>query len=89
MATVELVFAPAEGPIWHTSHAFQSGMQVETLLALSEIEKTHPEVSRLPCGVFSKLVTKATVLKPGDRVEVYRPRLSCPKEKRRNRVYQR
>ena len=39
-------------------------------------------------GVFSKLVAKPKqqTLKPGDRIEIYRPLLIDPKESRKNRA---
>lgn len=37
-------------------------------------------------GIFGKPVTVDTMLKPGDRVEIYRPLLMEPGEARRKRV---
>ncbi|MGC3964958.1 MAG: RnfH family protein [Rhodocyclaceae bacterium] len=37
-------------------------------------------------GVFGKLVTPGSVLRAGDRVEIYRPLLADPKEVRRRRA---
>ena len=37
-------------------------------------------------GIFSRRCTLATVLRDGDRVEVYRPLLADPKEARRQRA---
>lgn len=37
-------------------------------------------------GVFGKLVKADQVLRPGDRVEVYRPLIADPKEVRRQRA---
>ena len=49
---------------------------------------------RFPCldpahgkvGIFGKLVKPDTVLKAGDRVEIYRPLISDPRDARRQRV---
>ena len=37
-------------------------------------------------GIFGKLREASTVLREGDRVEIYRPLLADPKEARRRRV---
>lgn len=37
-------------------------------------------------GVYGKLREASTVLRDGDRVEIYRPLLADPKEERRRRV---
>ncbi|MDF1678751.1 MAG: RnfH family protein [Legionellaceae bacterium] len=86
MEAVELVYVPEEGDVWHTSHTFQSGMTVADVLEISGIFKQHPEASRLPQGIFSKPVLADTVVKPGDRIELYRPLMGDPKEKRRARA---
>ncbi len=39
-----------------------------------------------PVGVFGKKVTHDTILKPDDRVEIYRPLLLSPTEARRLRA---
>ena len=51
---------------------------------------------RFPCldpahgkvGIFGKLVKPDTVLKAGDRVEIYRPLIADPKDARRKRLLQ-
>jgi len=39
-----------------------------------------------PIGIFGKQITADTLLKPGDRVEIYRPLLLSPTEARRLRA---
>jgi putative ubiquitin-RnfH superfamily antitoxin RatB of RatAB toxin-antitoxin module len=39
-----------------------------------------------PIGIFGKQITPDTILKPGDRVEIYRPLLLSPTEARRLRA---
>lgn len=39
-----------------------------------------------PLGVFGKAVRHDTELRPGDRVEIYRPLIADPKEARRQRA---
>ena len=83
---VEVVYAKNETDIWHTTHAFQSGMTVSDALNASDILARYPELETHTLGIFSKPATKETRLMPGDRVEIYRSLLSCPKEKRRKRA---
>ncbi|MBV1916094.1 MAG: RnfH family protein [Pseudomonadales bacterium] len=56
----------------------------------SGIDKKFPEINleSSKMGIFSKLVSKPKLqtLKPGDRIEVYRPLLIDPKESRKNRA---
>ncbi len=86
MEVVELVYVPEEGDVWHTSHVFQSGMTVADVLEASGVVMRYPEASGLPVGIFSKPVLTNTLVKPGDRVELYRPLMGDPKEKRRARA---
>lgn len=55
----------------------QSGL----LLQASEIDLTTCRV-----GIYGKLKTLDTVLRAGDRVEIYRPLVADPKESRRQRA---
>lgn len=87
MATkVELVYIPEGSPMFHAHFAYVPGMTVGVLLKISEIYKQFPELADAPFGVFSTRVTPDTVLKPGDRLEIYRPLTRDPKERRRQRA---
>ncbi|NCT56741.1 MAG: RnfH family protein [Legionella sp.] len=86
MLPIEVVYAPKEAGILHTTHAFCAGMTVADALTASGIFEHYPEARDLPVGIFSQKVARDTFVKPGDRVEVYRPLLSDPKEKRRKRA---
>lgn len=44
------------------------------------------DAARLELGVFGRVVTAATVLGDGDRVEIYRPLEADPKQARRRRA---
>lgn len=56
----------------------------------SGIDQKFPEIdlASSKMGIFSKLVAKPKqqTLRPGDRIEVYRPLLIDPKESRKNRA---
>ncbi|MYH14611.1 MAG: RnfH family protein [Gammaproteobacteria bacterium] len=43
-------------------------------------------LNRMPVGVYGKRVDRSRVLRPGDRIELYRPLLLDPKEARRRRA---
>lgn len=55
---------------------------------LSGLQKRHPGIDLLEpkVGIFGIRVPLDTLLKDGDRVEVYRPLLVDPKEVRRNKA---
>ena len=46
------------------------------------------DVHTAPLGIFGKCVKDDTVLRDGDRIEVYRPLVADPKDARRKRVLQ-
>jgi len=53
-----------------------------------ELQAEFPEVdfASAPVGIYGQVVTRTTVLRHGDRVEIYRGLLADPKEARRRRV---
>jgi hypothetical protein len=61
---------------------------VEQALELSGMRGLFPEIdfSINKLGIFGKLVQPGTVLRHLDRVEIYRPLITDPKESRRRRA---
>jgi putative ubiquitin-RnfH superfamily antitoxin RatB of RatAB toxin-antitoxin module len=57
----------------------QSGI----LMDFPELDK---ELENAQVGIFGKVAANSTVLKDGDRVEIYRPLIADPKEVRRKRA---
>jgi putative ubiquitin-RnfH superfamily antitoxin RatB of RatAB toxin-antitoxin module len=57
-------------------------------IELSGIEDRFPELtgSGYDFGVFGKIVAPHRVLRPGDRVEIYRPLIADPKQVRKERA---
>jgi len=55
---------------------------------LSGIRSAYPEIdlARNAVGIFGKLASPHTVLRCGDRIEIYRPLIADPKETRRRRA---
>lgn len=64
------------------------GTTVETALRQSEIDAQFPEIDldNAKVGIFGKLTRRDTVLRPRDRIEIYRPLIADPKEVRRQRA---
>lgn len=88
MVNVELVYVPADQQAIHLKLTVAVGVTVAEVLQVSGLLQTHPEIKDMSFGIFSKSVSLNTVVKSGDRVEIYRPLLIDPKEKRRQRARQ-
>lgn len=82
---VEVVYCPAPGRIDHVRLALPAGATLAQALAVSGIPQRHalPEVP--DAGIHGRAQPPHTVLRAGDRVEVYRPLSVDPKEARRLR----
>ena len=83
MLPVELVYIPSNAPTVHLHLQMAEGATVQDVLDSSNLANTHPETQDLSVGIFSKKVECNTRVKAGDRIEVYRPLLIDPMEKRR------
>ncbi|WP_018934733.1 RnfH family protein [Thioalkalivibrio sp. ALJ24] len=66
------------------------GTTVDQALRQSEIDRHFPEIDldNAKVGIFGKITRRDTVLRPRDRIEVYRPLIADPKEVRRQRAGQ-
>lgn len=66
------------------------GATVADALRISQIAQRFPEIDpeTAKVGIFGKLTRMDTVLRPKDRVEIYRPLIADPKEVRRQRAAQ-
>ncbi|OGV29607.1 MAG: RnfH family protein [Legionellales bacterium RIFCSPHIGHO2_12_FULL_35_11] len=85
MVNVELIFVASDQIIFQKRLCLQQGVTVADAITASGIVNQYSEVSSLPVGIFSTLVSRETLLSSGDRVEIYRPLTIDPKEKRRQR----
>ena len=65
-----------------------AGATVGEAVALSGLQERFPAIDfgRARCGVWSRPCARETVLREGDRVEVYRELKADPKEMRRKRA---
>ncbi len=66
----------------------EPGSRAIDALHLSGLQERHPGIDTLnpALGIFGNRVPIDTLLKDGDRVEVYRPLCVDPKEVRRNKA---
>ena len=67
---------------------YSAGMTVGDALRLSRIDAEFPELAArtLTIGVYGEVVAETRVLRPGDRVEIYRELINDPREARRRRA---
>ncbi|CAM2859076.1 protein yfjF [Legionella steigerwaltii] len=86
MVKVELVYVTIEKTTVHIILDLQDGATVFDALKASGIFNTHPETRDMPVGIYAKQVSLEHVLQEGDRVEIYRPLVLDPKEKRRQKA---
>jgi len=66
----------------------EEGATIAEALKASQLLLEFPDLNTDKVGVFGKLATPETVLKPGDRIEVYRPLKADPRDRRRKQVEQ-
>lgn len=86
MATVEIVYVAIDKSVVQVTCVVPQGARVIDALNSSGLLLSHPEIHGLSMGIFSKRATLDTLLKNGDRIEIYRPLVNCPMEKRRQRA---
>lgn len=86
MVEIELLYAPVNDEMVHLHLTVSEGETVENVIAQSGILERYPEVSHFAVGIYSKQVEKTAIVQAGDRIEIYRPLLIDPMEKRRQRA---
>lgn len=65
------------------------GACVADALRQSGFDAQFPETAQAPVGIFGNVVSRESVLRAGDRVEIYRFLQMEPKEARRRRIKRR
>ncbi|MDO4878561.1 MAG: RnfH family protein [Neisseria sp.] len=84
--TVEIAYGTAERQLLQTL-AVRTGCTARQAVWQSRIAAEFPQADlNAPLGIFGKTVRDDTVLREGDRVELYRPLAADPKEARRRRI---
>jgi putative ubiquitin-RnfH superfamily antitoxin RatB of RatAB toxin-antitoxin module len=66
----------------------EAGATLTDALTRSGLTAEFPEIGvrAMPVGIFGQIRPPDTLLRSGDRVEIYRPLLVEPKEARRKRI---
>lgn len=82
MIHIEVAYAEPEQQ-WLLEEQVPKGTTVEEALARSQINEWVPDLKIERVGVWYKPVKMDYVLQEGDRIEIYRPLLIDPRERRR------
>jgi putative ubiquitin-RnfH superfamily antitoxin RatB of RatAB toxin-antitoxin module len=77
---------PSSPQPWLRDVTLPEGGTLRDALDASGIDVPGLDLATCPVGVFGKKKTLDTVLREGDRVEIYRPLVADPKDARRRRV---
>ncbi|MCD8505165.1 MAG: RnfH family protein [Burkholderiaceae bacterium] len=88
---VSVVYAQGQNHAWRDTLALLPGMTVEQAIQSSGFEAQHPDIDWRAggVGIFGKRVKPQDLVKPGDRIEIYRALVFDPKESRRRRALHR
>ena len=84
---IEVAYALADEQFLYTEQV-KEGTTVLEALKGSQLLVDFPKINVDKVGVFGKLTEHQTVLKAGDRIEVYRPLKADPRDRRRKQVEQ-
>jgi putative ubiquitin-RnfH superfamily antitoxin RatB of RatAB toxin-antitoxin module len=87
LITIEVAYArPEEQAI--ISLQVPENTTLAEAIQISRICDRFPEIdlTKAKVGIFSKISAPSTTLKPGDRVEIYRPLMADPKAARKQRA---
>lgn len=84
---IQLCYAKAEKQFL-LDLSVPSGTTILQAIEASELIQQVPEIdiSVFRVGIYSKLKTLETLVREGDRIEIYRPLIADPKESRRRRA---
>jgi uncharacterized protein len=82
----ELVYVPCGAEPLLFSSPWVEGLTIASLVQASGFLQQDAGIANLSVGIFAKCANWDTLLKPGDRVELYRPLMVDPKEKRRRQA---
>jgi len=89
MLEIEIVYGLADRQVLKSMTVVEgTTVREATLKSGLEVEFPELDLQQSPLGIFGKAVKDETVLRDGDRIEVYRPLLIDPKEARRKRAEQ-
>lgn len=83
--TIETAYALKDTQYLYTE-TVAAGTTIEQALANSKLLQELPDLNTDKVGIFGKLAKPDTVLRDGDRIEVYRPLKADPRDRRRQKV---
>lgn len=85
---VTVVHVPVSQPSWTRALSMASGSTVQSAIEASGLLASFPDLDwrQQGVGLFGQLCDPKTVLRDGDRVEIYRALVFDPKESRRRRA---
>jgi len=86
MVKIELIYVAKDKTTLQLKMDLKPGATIATALSESGIYDLHPETKNMAVGIYAQQVPLDTVLKDGDRIEIYRPLSLDPKENRRQRA---
>lgn len=84
LITIEVAFALPQQQFLRRLQV-PAGTSIHQAIKLSGVEDFYPEKdsSTLKTGIYGKITSPETILYQNDRIEIYRPLIIDPKEKRR------
>jgi putative ubiquitin-RnfH superfamily antitoxin RatB of RatAB toxin-antitoxin module len=82
---IQVVYALPERQVLRRV-SLPEGSSVEGAVRASGLAAEFPEIDSNRLGIYGKAVSKDTILRDGDRVELYRPLRADPKDVRRARA---
>ncbi len=87
LIAIEVAYALAEQQTI-IALSLAKGATVEQAISESKVLDLYPDINKAPLnvGIFGSVCKLDTLLKTGDRVEIYRPLHYDPKEARRQRA---
>jgi putative ubiquitin-RnfH superfamily antitoxin RatB of RatAB toxin-antitoxin module len=87
MSTVEVIYATLEQQHLKTIN-FIKGDSIEDVIIASGLLVKYPEINLKinKVGIYNQAKKLSDLVKHGDRIEIYRPLISDPKEVRRKRA---
>ena len=87
MLEVVVCYATARDEFLHPMQV-APGTTIGQAIEGSGVLLAHPDINLVtqPVGIFAKKKTLETVLRPRDRIEIYRPLVADPKDSRRKRA---
>ncbi|HBH39751.1 MAG TPA: RnfH family protein [Curvibacter sp.] len=82
---IVVAYAPAAGQVIEVSLQLAPGATLHDALVASGLQTGHPSIQDAPLGIWGRKAARDQPLRPGDRVEIYRPLRVDPKVARRER----